>query len=113
MEQLSEASREALSIFEKNNVPLLPMSAVTDEGVMDVKQQVFFSFINFCLLMYYIIFHIYLQACDTLLAYRIENKIQAKKVDSILNRLHVALPKARDEVKRPPHIPGIFVELIF
>lgn len=41
MEQLSEASREALSIFEKNNVPLLPMSAVTDEGVMEVKQQVF------------------------------------------------------------------------
>lgn len=43
MEQLSEASREALSIFEKNNVPLLPMSAVTDEGVMDVKQQVFLN----------------------------------------------------------------------
>lgn len=41
MDQLSEASREALSIFEKNNVPLLPMSAVTDEGVMEVKQQVF------------------------------------------------------------------------
>jgi hypothetical protein len=40
MDQLSEASREALSIFEKNNVPLLPMSAVTEEGVMAVKQQV-------------------------------------------------------------------------
>jgi len=40
MDQLSEASREALSIFEKNNVPLLSMSAVTDEGVMEVKQQV-------------------------------------------------------------------------
>lgn len=40
MDQLSEAGREALSIFEKNNVPLLSMSAVTDEGVMEVKQQV-------------------------------------------------------------------------
>jgi len=40
MDQLSEASREALNIFEKNNIPLLPMSAVTDEGVMEVKQQV-------------------------------------------------------------------------
>jgi len=41
MEQLSEASREALSIFEKNNVPVLPMSAITDEGVMEVKQRVY------------------------------------------------------------------------
>jgi len=43
------------------------------------------------------------------LAYRIENKIQAKKVDSILNRLHVALPKIRDEKERPPNIPGLFI----
>ncbi|KAF0764910.1 nucleolar GTP-binding protein 1, partial [Aphis craccivora] len=88
MDQLSEANREALSIFEKNNVPLLSMSAVTDEGVMEVKQQ----------------------ACDTLLAYRIENKIQAKKVDSILNRLHVALPKTRDEKVRPPCIPEMVLQ---
>ncbi|MBO8666543.1 NOGCT domain-containing protein, partial [Staphylococcus aureus] len=39
------------------------------------------------------------------LAYRIENKIQAKKVDSILNRLHVAMPKTRDEKERPACIP--------
>jgi len=53
MDQLSEASREALSIFEKNNVPLLPMSAVTDEGVMDVKQQVIL--ILFILFLCYVI----------------------------------------------------------
>lgn len=106
MDQLSEASREALSIFEKNNVPLLPMSAVTDEGVMDVKQQVFLIQI-ILFLMFYLFVFFYFQACDTLLAYRIENKIQAKKVDSILNRLHVALPKTRDEKERPPHIPGM------
>lgn len=45
MDQLSEESRNALSIFEKNNVPLLPMSAITDEGVMEVKQQVIFNYI--------------------------------------------------------------------
>lgn len=45
MDQLSEESHKALSIFEKNNVPLLPMSAVTDEGVMEVKQQVIFNYI--------------------------------------------------------------------
>lgn len=43
MDQLSEASREALSIFEKNNIPLLPMSAITEEGVMEVKTRVFFN----------------------------------------------------------------------
>lgn len=43
MDQLSEESLNALSIFEKNNVPLLPMSAITDEGVMEVKQQVIFN----------------------------------------------------------------------
>jgi len=46
MDQLSEAGREALSIFEKNNVPLLSMSAVTDEGVMEVKQQVILILFN-------------------------------------------------------------------
>jgi len=52
MDQLSEANREALSIFEKNNVPLLSMSAVTDEGVMEVKQQVIL--IIFIFLLFYI-----------------------------------------------------------
>lgn len=43
MDQLSEVSREALSIFENNNIPLLPMSAITEEGVMEVKQKVFLN----------------------------------------------------------------------
>jgi hypothetical protein len=53
MDQLSEANREALSIFEKNNVPLLSMSAVTDEGVMEVKQQVIL------ILFIFLIFYVY------------------------------------------------------
>jgi len=83
MEQLSEESRASLNVFENDGIPMLTMSTVTDEGVMEVKQT----------------------ACDTLLEYRIESKIHAKKVDSILNRLHVAMPKERDEKKRPPCIP--------
>jgi len=54
MDQLSEANREALSIFEKNNVPLLSMSAVTDEGVMEVKQQVILI-----LFILFLIFYVY------------------------------------------------------
>lgn len=53
MDQLSEAGREALSIFEKNNVPLLPMSAITEEGVMEVKQQVCFNLNKHYLDIYY------------------------------------------------------------
>lgn len=46
------------------------------------------------------------QACDNLLAFRVESKTQCKKVEGILNRLHVAYPKERDEKIRPPCIPG-------
>lgn len=111
MDQLSDKSREALSIFEKNNIPILPMSAVTDEGVMEVKQQVFKKMSNTSFYILDIISLFFIsQACDTLLAYRIENKIQAKKVDSILNRLHVAVPKTRDDKIRPANIPGYYIK---
>lgn len=33
-------------------------------------------------------------------------KVKTKKVDGILNRLHVAMPAPRDEKSRPPCIPG-------
>ena len=46
------------------------------------------------------------QACERLLAYRVEMKVKTKKVDGILNRLHVAMPAPRDEKARPPCIPG-------
>jgi len=52
-----------------------------------------------------IIILIVLQACERLLAYRIESKIKTKKVNDILNRLHVAVPAKRDTVERPPCIP--------
>lgn len=55
MDQLSEANREALSIFEKNNVPLLSMSAVTDEGVMEVKQQVILVIFYSCYFIFLIL----------------------------------------------------------
>lgn len=48
----------------------------------------------------------FFQACDTLLEYRIESKIHAKKIDNILNRLHVAVPQKLDGKERPAFIPG-------
>ena len=53
---------------------ILEMSTVTEEGVMEVKKN----------------------ACELLLQHRVEHKFKSKKVETVLNRLHVAEPVARD-----------------
>ena len=58
-------------------------STVTEEGIMDLKTE----------------------ACERLLAQRVETKMKTKKVDGILNRIHVATPAQRDTKERPPCIP--------
>ena len=45
------------------------------------------------------------KACDVLLAHRVENKLKGGKINSVINRIHVAQPKVRDEVVREPFIP--------
>uniref|UniRef100_A0A3B3CJD4 Nucleolar GTP-binding protein 1 n=1 Tax=Oryzias melastigma TaxID=30732 RepID=A0A3B3CJD4_ORYME len=45
------------------------------------------------------------QACDQLLAHRVNTKMKGKKVHDVLNRLHLAMPTKRDEKDRPPFIP--------
>jgi nucleolar GTP-binding protein len=45
------------------------------------------------------------KACDMLLAQRVDAKIKGSKINSIINRIHVAQPKPRDEVVREPFIP--------
>uniref|UniRef100_A0A3Q0SGI3 Nucleolar GTP-binding protein 1 n=1 Tax=Amphilophus citrinellus TaxID=61819 RepID=A0A3Q0SGI3_AMPCI len=45
------------------------------------------------------------QACDQLLAHRVNTKMKGKKVHDVLNRLHLAMPTRRDEKERPPFIP--------
>ncbi|PSN47441.1 Nucleolar GTP-binding protein 1 [Blattella germanica] len=89
LEDLSPEKRSALKSLEEDKIPLLEMSTVTDDGVMEVKQE-------------YVVFG---QACERLLGFRVELKVKSKKVDGILNRLHVAMPKPRDEKVRPPCIP--------
>merc|ERR1719153_1554532 len=44
-------------------------------------------------------------SCDLLLQHRVELKYKSKKVDTILNRLHVAEPVPRDNKERPAFIP--------
>jgi nucleolar GTP-binding protein len=71
------------TLAEDKDIPIMTMSTVNDEGVMEVKTE----------------------ACERLLGFRIEQKMKLKKVDNILNRLHVAVPEKRDEKVRAPHIP--------
>uniref|UniRef100_A0A4W6BNJ6 Nucleolar GTP-binding protein 1 n=1 Tax=Lates calcarifer TaxID=8187 RepID=A0A4W6BNJ6_LATCA len=58
-------------------------STLTEEGVMQVKTE----------------------ACDWLLAHRVDTKMKGKKVHDVLNRLHLAMPAKRDDKERPPFIP--------
>ncbi|XP_067004052.2 nucleolar GTP-binding protein 1 [Anabrus simplex] len=83
LEELPAQKQDLVKSLSGEDVPLFEMSTLTDEGVMEVKQE----------------------ACEKLLAYRVEMKIRSKKVDSVLNRLRVAVPNQRDDKPRPPCIP--------
>jgi len=60
------------------------MSNLNEEGVMNVRNE----------------------ACERLLAHRVEQKIKSSKVNDVMNRLHVAEPRKRDNLVREPFIPA-------
>merc|ERR1711970_1237099 len=71
--------------LKKDGIPVMEMSTMNESGVAEVK----------------------IEACDRLLAHRIENKIKNKKVTEVMNRLTVAQPVRRDDVAREPFIPEL------
>merc|ERR1712112_501448 len=85
--QRSELNAEKEELFKSietaTGAEILQMSTVSEEGVMDVKTK----------------------ACEMLLQHRVEMKFKSNKVGTIMNRLHVAEPVARDNKERPPFIP--------
>ncbi|XP_063778007.1 GTP-binding protein 4 [Pseudophryne corroboree] len=86
VKRVSELTEEQQKIFkelENEGLPVLETSTLTDEGVIQVKTE----------------------ACDRLLAHRVETKMKGNKVNDVLNRLHLAVPSKRDEKERPPFIP--------
>ena len=70
-------------IIDQEDVQCVQVSCYSEEGVMDLKNK----------------------ACDALLAHRVDNKMKGSKINSIVNRIHVAQPKPRDDVVRAPFIP--------
>ena len=72
-------------IIKSENVQCVQVSCYSEEGVMDLKTK----------------------ACDALLAHRVDTKLKGSKINTVINRIHVAQPKARDDVERKPFIPDV------
>ncbi|KAK8381888.1 hypothetical protein O3P69_015117 [Scylla paramamosain] len=83
LEQNFPEKRALVAQLERDGVPVMQMSTLTQQGVMEIKKE----------------------ACDRLLAMRVDAKMRTKKADSILNRVHVAMPAPRDQKERTPFIP--------
>ncbi|KAJ4494502.1 P-loop containing nucleoside triphosphate hydrolase protein [Lentinula lateritia] len=89
LEDLNSDSRALVQeIIDSEDVQCVQVSCYSEEGVMDLKNK----------------------ACDALLTARVENKIKGSKINTIINRIHVAQPKARDDVVRTPFIPDAIKE---
>ncbi|MEJ1284479.1 GTP binding protein 4 [Cricetulus griseus] len=76
-------NKKIFTDLQAEGFPVIETSTLTEEGVIQVKTE----------------------ACDRLLAHRVETKMKGNKVNEVLNRLHLAVPNKRDDKERPPFIP--------
>lgn len=83
VKEARKLSSGGIAAEQDEEVVMMTMSALTEDGVMAVKQT----------------------ACERLLNFRVEMKVQGKKINDVLNRIHVAVPKVKGGVSRPPVIP--------
>nr|XP_021526383.1 nucleolar GTP-binding protein 1 [Aotus nancymaae] len=81
--ELSEDDQKIFTDLQAEGFPVIETSTLTEEGVIKVKTE----------------------ACDRLLAHRVETKMKGRKVNEVLNRLHLAVSSRRDDKERPPFIP--------
>lgn len=88
LQKFSDVSKENKAKIEalakEANAYLIQMSNTSGDGISDVKSK----------------------ACDILLEHRLIQKSKdPKKVEAIMNRLHIAEPKKKDTIERPSVIP--------
>lgn len=83
IEDLPAEKRKHFEGFQAENIPVIEMSTLNEEGIMAVRNE----------------------ACERLLAHRVELKIKSSKINDVLNRLHLAEPAKRDNKTRAPFIP--------
>jgi len=79
----SDKKTKVQALADDSNCSLMTMSNASEEGVSEVKAA----------------------ACDKLLAARVDARVSGKKIDSVLNRLQVIYPTARDGVEREAFVP--------
>ncbi|XP_054749859.2 GTP-binding protein 4-like [Lytechinus pictus] len=87
IKDLRDDQKEFFKKVESDGVNVIETSTVTEDGIMQVKTE----------------------ACDRLLLQRVDMKMKGRKVNDVLNRLHIAMPTPRDEKARPPCIPAAVV----
>ncbi|XP_059475500.1 nucleolar GTP-binding protein 1 [Neocloeon triangulifer] len=87
LSSLDDDRKLVLEQLIKDN-KVMEMSTLTEQGVIEVKTE----------------------ACEKLLATRVETKTRLNKTEGIMNRLHVTQPAPRDAKTRPPCIPDGAVE---
>ncbi|KDN37341.1 hypothetical protein RSAG8_10229, partial [Rhizoctonia solani AG-8 WAC10335] len=89
LDELNEEQRTLVdTVINLPEVKTVQVSCYTDEGVTGVKTT----------------------ACDALLAHRVESKLRGTKINTVVNRIHVAMPVKRDDKERKPFIPDIVKE---
>ncbi|CCO32364.1 putative nucleolar GTP-binding protein 1 [Rhizoctonia solani AG-1 IB] len=89
LDDLSEEQRALVdTVITLPEVKTVQASCYTDEGVTEVKTA----------------------SCDALLAHRVESKLRGTKINTVVNRIHVAVPVKRDDKERKPFIPDVVKE---
>lgn len=88
IDELPADKKKYFAQFKAENIPIMEMSNLNEEGVVAVRNE----------------------ACERLLAHRVELKVKSAKMNDVLNRLHVAEPQKRDNRERPPFIPAQVME---
>jgi nucleolar GTP-binding protein len=82
-EDLNDEEKQLIEKVEKSGATVMFMSTASGEGVSELK----------------------MAACEKLLEKRVEQKLQGSKIDSVVNRIHVAEPSPRDDLERGTNIP--------
>ena len=83
-ETLDPEKKEMIESLAKDaNCSLMTMSNKSEHGVSEVKSQ----------------------ACEKLLASRVDARVSGKKIEGVMNRLQVFHPAPRDNIERAAHIP--------
>lgn len=87
-EDLDPSDKALLQGLLDQGLEFAQSSCVTDVGIMEVRSN----------------------ACEKLLAQRVDIKLKGSKINDVLNRLHLTTPKPRDEKARPAHIPEVVLQ---